>query len=118
MTAAPQAQNYPLTDEQAAVARTELTTALSRWAEYLAERPYDAGIPTRRIAIIREILAVLPPARARRRPARFASACCDLHGPHCEPPSELCCHDCTEVTHDTFPIRHADGSACALTGQP
>ena len=40
--------------------------------------------------------------------------CCDLHGKNCEPPSELCCWDCTEVTHDGFPIRHADGSKCVL----
>lgn len=23
-------------------------------------------------------------------------------------------HDCTEAAHDTFPIRHADGSRCVL----
>lgn len=40
--------------------------------------------------------------------------CCDLHGAKCEPPSELCCHDCTEAGHDSFPIRHADGSRCVL----
>jgi hypothetical protein len=39
--------------------------------------------------------------------------CCDLHGRNCEPPSELCCQDCTEAAHDTFPIRHADGSTCS-----
>jgi hypothetical protein len=40
--------------------------------------------------------------------------CCDSHNIHCEPPSELCCNDCTETAHDTFPIRHADGSRCVL----
>lgn len=40
--------------------------------------------------------------------------CCDLHNQHCEPPSELCCHQCTERAHDTFPTRHADGSRCVL----
>jgi len=40
--------------------------------------------------------------------------CCDLHNQHCEPPSELCCGDCTEASHDTFPIRHADGSRCVM----
>ena len=25
--------------------------------------------------------------------------CCDLHGRNCEPPSELCCGDCTEARH-------------------
>lgn len=43
--------------------------------------------------------------------------CCDSHNQHCEPPSELCCRFCTEAAHDTFPIRHADGSAC-VTDRP
>lgn len=25
--------------------------------------------------------------------------CCDMHNRNCEPPSELCCHECTEVDH-------------------
>jgi len=25
--------------------------------------------------------------------------CCDLHGRNCEPPSELCCENCTEARH-------------------
>lgn len=40
--------------------------------------------------------------------------CCDSHNPHCEPPTELCCDQCTEASHDTFPIRHADGSTCVM----
>ena len=28
-----------------------------------------------------------------------ARTCCGLHGRNCEPPSELCCHDCTEARH-------------------
>lgn len=40
--------------------------------------------------------------------------CCDMHNQHCEPPGDLCCHACTEAAHDTFPIRHADGSRCVL----
>lgn len=40
------------------------------------------------------------------------SRCCDMHNEHCEPPAELCCERCTEVAHDTFPIRHSDGSTC------
>lgn len=40
--------------------------------------------------------------------------CCDSHNQHCEPPSDLCCHGCPEAAHDTFPIRHADGSRCVL----
>ena len=38
-----------------------------------------------------------------------AAVCCDLHGPKCEPPSELCCEECTERSHP----RHSDGSACS-----
>ena len=41
------------------------------------------------------------------------ATCCDIHGRNCEPPSELCCDRCTEAAHDTFPIRHADGSTCS-----
>src|SRR5690348_13776084 len=28
--------------------------------------------------------------------------CCEYHNRHCEPPGELCCHECTEAAHDTF----------------
>lgn len=37
-------------------------------------------------------------------------SCCDLHGVHCEPPAELCCHDCPEVRHP----EHAAGVECVL----
>lgn len=40
-----------------------------------------------------------------------ATACCDLHNQHCEPPGDLCCGDCTEGTH---PL-HNDGTVCVLT---
>lgn len=40
--------------------------------------------------------------------------CCDSHNQHCEPPSELCCRHCTEVSHDMFPIRHGDGTPCVM----
>lgn len=36
-------------------------------------------------------------------------SCCDLHGRDCEPPSELCCHRCTEASHPD----HTDGSICS-----
>lgn len=53
--------------------------------------------------------------RARQIVARAnGGPCCDMHNIHCEPPSELCCWRCTEASHDTFPIRHADGSRCVL----
>jgi len=37
--------------------------------------------------------------------------CCDLHNTNCEPPSELCCHSCTEATHPD----HPPGVPCVLT---
>lgn len=40
--------------------------------------------------------------------------CCDLHGRHCEPPSELCCVDCTEVAHP----EHWPGARCTLLTPP
>lgn len=40
--------------------------------------------------------------------------CCDLHGINCEPPSELCCRDCTEVDHP----QHWTLGPCVLAGQP
>jgi hypothetical protein len=36
--------------------------------------------------------------------------CCDLHGVHCEPPSDLCCHDCPEGLHPFHPA----GRRCVL----
>lgn len=30
-------------------------------------------------------------------------ACCDMHGQHCEPPSELCCRECGEASHPEHP---------------
>lgn len=39
--------------------------------------------------------------------------CCDLHGRHCEYPSELCCSLCTETAHVGI-TPHADGSQCVL----
>jgi hypothetical protein len=42
------------------------------------------------------------------------AVCCDMHNRHCEPPADLCCRDCTEAAHDTFPIRHADGTPCVM----
>ena len=40
------------------------------------------------------------------------TTCCDLHGIHCEPPGDLCCHDCTEVAHPD----HRPGERCVLLG--
>lgn len=42
--------------------------------------------------------------------------CCDMHGRHCEPPSELCCDQCTEAGHefgDAWRGHHADGTVCS-----
>lgn len=127
MTHPPQEKVYRLTYQQAVVARTELTDALDRWQGYLAARPDDWRIPTRRIAVIREILAVLPPPRPSRalvcgpdqiRQDTAPAPCCELHNQHCEPPGDLCCRWCTEAAHDTVPARHADSSPCVLPGQP
>lgn len=52
-------------------------------------------------------------------------SCCDLHGPNCEPPSELCCEDCTEEHHgawvDGREIRrfgHPPGETCSAPDAP
>jgi hypothetical protein len=42
-------------------------------------------------------------------PVDGPAECCDLHGRHCEPPSELCCRLCTEHDHPA----HRDGSVCS-----
>jgi hypothetical protein len=36
--------------------------------------------------------------------------CCPDHGIHCEPPSELCCEECTEAQHP----QHPAGVVCVL----
>lgn len=36
--------------------------------------------------------------------------CCGMHSMRCEPPSELCCHDCVEVAHPD----HPRGVLCVL----
>ena len=48
------------------------------------------------------------------------SRCCDMHGRNCEPPSELCCEECTEARHAgwTDPkgvqrFGHPAGEACS-----
>lgn len=48
----------------------------------------------------------------RERPARAArvSPCCEFHNQNCEPPGDLCCHDCTEARH---PV-HPNGVTCVL----
>jgi hypothetical protein len=59
--------------------------------------------------------ALTPTERARQIVDRAHGApCCDSHNIHCEPPSELCCGACTEVSHDALPIPHPDGSRCVL----
>ncbi|HST86669.1 MAG TPA: hypothetical protein VLL08_33330 [Kineosporiaceae bacterium] len=40
-----------------------------------------------------------------------AAGCCDLHGTNCEPPSDLCCRQCTEAAHP----HHPTGVPCVLT---
>lgn len=53
-------------------------------------------------------------AKVRWRQRQGLEPCCDMHNTNCESPSELCCNHCTEAAHDTFPVRHADGSRCVL----
>ncbi len=47
-------------------------------------------------------------------PEAAIADCCDLHGPACEPPSELCCANCTEAAHPD----HAPGVSCVLKPDP
>jgi hypothetical protein len=58
----------------------------------------------------------LYPIRIQRLKDRLADLlrgdldrCCDLHGRNCEPPCELCCHDCTESDHP----RHERTGPCS-----
>jgi len=44
----------------------------------------------------------------------LAVLCCDLHSRTCEPPSELCCAECSEADHP----RHPPGVPCILDPQP
>lgn len=78
-----------------------------KWADVHVRHAQDTV--RRAIRILRgkpEALAVDVPAAADR--------CCDMHNHNCEPPSELCCPNCTEAKHYTFPNPHADGSKCVL----
>lgn len=43
-----------------------------------------------------------------------AMPCCTMHNTHCEPPGDLCCHDCDEAGHPDHPA----GIACVLDDQP
>jgi hypothetical protein len=55
--------------------------------------------------------SLLPPATyAELIDDPAPSPCCDLHGFNCEPPSELCCHACTEARHPN----HPPGEQCVL----
>lgn len=38
----------------------------------------------------------------------YSLICCTMHNNHCEPPSELCCWECSEAHHP----EHPDGVAC------
>jgi hypothetical protein len=43
---------------------------------------------------------------------QIEATCCDIHGPKCEPPSELCCRRCPEAGHPW----HPPGVECVLPG--
>lgn len=62
----------------------------------------------------RRVLLVRPAATDPTGWLMSWAPCCDLHNQHCEPPSELCCHRCTEVEHPA----HPRGVRCALEGTP
>jgi hypothetical protein len=46
----------------------------------------------------------LPPAEH----GPYSVICCTMHSNHCEPPSELCCWECSEARHPGHPA----GVAC------
>jgi hypothetical protein len=56
----------------------------------------------------------IPCHRCPAPPAPTEATCCRWHTPTCEPPSELCCSDCTEGAHP----HHRDGSTCVLPPAP
>jgi len=52
--------------------------------------------------------------------ATAPAPCCDLHGRNCDPPSELCCENCTEARHGgwtdergNWRYGHPRGEACS-----
>ena len=66
-----------------------------------------------------QVSGSIPAARFRRMAnavrALYAPRCCGSHGRTCEPPSELCCDQCSEASHrfpDAQRGEHADGSVC------
>lgn len=67
----------------------------SHGAMHCASLAQGAGIPTRIITGGAEV-----------------AKCCDLHNSHCEPPSELCCRECTEANHPVHPV----GVRCTWLG--
>jgi len=56
-----------------------------------------------------ELRAVSAGELARLMRDEDESRCCDLHGRNCEPPSEICCDQCTEMAHPM----HGDGTQCS-----
>lgn len=50
----------------------------------------------------------------RLRSHHLIPPCCDMHNHNCEPPSELCCEECTEGVHPNHPL----GVRCVLDPLP
>jgi hypothetical protein len=63
------------------------------------------------VTVVAEQLTPLPEDSPAKR-------CCDLHGRNCEPPSELCCEQCTEADHPwhtrMWPCSNPDFSSAAM----
>ena len=62
------------------------------------------------VAFFCEHMKCLPSDIVTRIEWRYLG-CCDLHNRNCEPPSELCCRDCTEANHPM----HSPGERCVMS---
>jgi hypothetical protein len=112
----------PIRDPESVKAADPLEQAaryLAHNLEWLRHRPEcdeafsdllaAAGV-VRAIVAMRGGRKYLGPCGATLRPR----PCCDLHNENCEPSGDLCCQECTEAAHATFPVPHLDGSHCVL----
>ena len=73
-----------------------------RHYERLVHAVLEAAAPHIRAAErerMHEHLAECHACQSRVRHLLAKLPCCDLHGRNCEPPSELCCENCTEADH-------------------
>lgn len=131
---------HDLADRQEAALATARRDALNEAAEYFDTHHgdelafhWDKDISAYLRMLARAALVVAdtgeglsktsakPLVVADTQPSIDKAKCCDLHGRNCEPPSELCCDQCTEAHHgihgdppnfDTVSSHH-DGSVCS-----